>query len=45
VEGSVVSYVRYYLGVCLEGLGKTWKGFNQNRLSFGQDLNRMPPEY
>jgi hypothetical protein len=39
------TYLRYYPGLCLEGLRKTMKNFNECRRSPGRDFNPEPPEY
>jgi hypothetical protein len=37
--------LRYYPGICLEGLRKTTKNLSQDNRSPGRDLNPGPPEY
>jgi hypothetical protein len=37
--------IRYYPGVCLEGLKKTTKSLSQDSRSLGRDLKPGPPEY
>jgi hypothetical protein len=37
--------LRYYPGICLEGLTKTTKNLSQHSRSPGRDLNPGPPEY
>jgi hypothetical protein len=37
--------LRYYPGICLEGLRKATKNFSQDSRSPGRDLNSGPPEY
>jgi hypothetical protein len=37
--------LRYYPGICLEGLRKTTKNLTQDNRSPGRDLNPGPPEY
>jgi hypothetical protein len=44
-EETVVAYLRYYPGICLEGLRKTTKKTRQYIRSPGRDLNPGPPEY
>jgi hypothetical protein len=46
VEGSGRGPVlRYYPGICLEGLRKTTKNLSQNNQFPGRDFNPGPPEY
>jgi hypothetical protein len=46
VEGNGYDLIlRYYPGICLEGLRKTTKCLGQDSWSLGQDLNPEPPEY
>jgi hypothetical protein len=42
---AVVPNLKYYPGLCLEGLRKTSKNIGQDSRSPGQDLNSGPPEY
>jgi hypothetical protein len=44
VEGSGFG-LRYYLGICLEGLRKITKYLSQDSRSPGRHLNRGPAEY
>jgi hypothetical protein len=37
--------LRYYSGICLQGLSKTTKNLSQDSCSPGRDLNPGPPEY
>jgi hypothetical protein len=37
--------LRYYPGICLEGLGETTRNLSQDNRSPGGDLNPGPPEY
>jgi hypothetical protein len=37
--------LRYYLGICLEGLIKTTKNLSEDSWSPGRDLNPETPEY
>jgi hypothetical protein len=37
--------VRYYPGICLEGLMKTTKNLTRVSWSVGRDLNPVTPEY
>jgi hypothetical protein len=37
--------LRYYPGICLEGMWKTTKNLGQESLYPGRDLNPLPPEY
>jgi hypothetical protein len=37
--------LRYYPGICLEGLRKATKNASQNNRSAGRDLNPGPPVY
>jgi hypothetical protein len=37
--------LRYYSGICLEGLRKTTKNLSQDSRSPGRDLDPGPPEY
>jgi hypothetical protein len=37
--------VRYFPGICLEGVRKTTKYLSQDNRSLGRDLNLGPPEY
>jgi hypothetical protein len=37
--------VRYYPGICLEGLKKTTKPINEDSRSLSSDLNLGPPKY
>jgi hypothetical protein len=39
----VAGQLKYYLGICMEGLRKTAKC--QNRCCPGRDSNQAPPEY
>jgi hypothetical protein len=37
--------LRYYPGICLEGLRKIMENLNQDSQSMGRDLNSGPPEH